>query len=281
MKPEIVAVHQSSLNTIEMCGERYRRKEIDKDPDYAGTAALRGSGVHGAAQANHRQKRESGRDLPKKELQDVAVAAFEERMAVEGYRLTPEEETLGKGVAIARAKDDAVSATGTYTDRLAPLLNPDLVEQKITVRAVEPSDAGPGVDLVGTLDLSTKDRRIRDLKTTTRTKSKFDADHALQFTMYGELYKAATGHAPTGFDLDQIVLLKKGPEYRTVPTTRGERDRAVLVARINALLAARKHGVYQPAPVGSWWCSPKWCGYWSTCPFVNGERLAAADVAGE
>lgn len=279
MSQEIIPVHQSSLNTIEMCGERYRRKEIDKDPDYAGTAALRGTGVHGAAQANHRQKRGSGKDLPKKELQDVAVAAFEEKMAVEGYRLTPEEETLGKGVAIARAKDDAVTATGTYSDRVAPLMKPELVEQKITVRAVEASPEGPAVDLVGTLDLSTLDGRIRDLKTTTRTKSKFDADHSLQFTMYGELYTAATGKAPTGFDLDQIVLLKKGPEYKTVPTTRGPRDRAVLVARINALLAARKHGVFQPAPVGSWWCSPKWCGYWNTCPFVNGERLAAADAA--
>ena len=281
MSQEIIPVHQSSLNTIEMCGERYRRKEILKDPDYAGTAALRGSGVHGAAQFNHRAKKANGgEDLPKKELQDVAVAAFEEKMAVEGYRLTPEEETLGKGVAIARAKDDAVQATGTYSDRLAPLLQPDLIEQKITVRVVEPTPEAPGVELVGTLDLSTTDRRIRDLKTTTRTKSKFDADHALQFTMYGLLYEAATGKAPTGFDLDQIVLLKKGPEYRTVATTRGEADRRVLVARTNALLAARKHGVFQPAPVGSWWCSPKWCGYWNTCPFVNGERLAAAD-AGE
>ncbi len=277
---DIIEVHQSSLNTIEMCGERYRRKELEHDPDYAGTAALRGTGVHGAAQFNHRAKRTNGGvDLPKKELQDIAVSAFEEKMAKEGYRLTPEEETLGKGVAIARAKDDAVVATGTYSDQIAPRMNPDLVEQKITVRVVDPSDQAPGVDLVGTLDLSTTEKRIKDLKTTTRSKSQFDADHALQFTMYDELYRAAKGFRPVGFDIEQIVLLKRGPKASTVATTRSDADRRVLVARINALLAARKHGVYQPAPVGSWWCSPKWCGYWDTCPFVNGERLAAADAA--
>jgi len=46
---------------------------------------------------------------------------------------------------------------------------------------------------------------------------------------------------------------------------------------INAVVDGVKKGVFHPAPIGSWWCSPRFCGYWFSCPFINSERQAAAE----
>jgi RecB family exonuclease len=269
---DVIEVRQSSLGKFDLCGERYRRAEVAGEKDLAGSAALRGSGLHWAAQRNHEQKLQTEKDLPKKELADLAAFGVEKKRADEGFRLTPDEETIGSTVVLARTVDAAVRMSDVYAERSAPQIKPHLIEKTISV--LLPG----GVRLKGTLDLSTIDKRIKDFKTTTRSKSQFDADHSFQFTMYGELYRALTGDQPTGFDMEQFVDLKRGVEYRPLATTRGEADRKVLINRVNMLVGARKAGVYHPAPVGSWQCSPKWCSFWDSCPYVNSERLRAAEA---
>lgn len=271
---ESVDVRQSHLNSFELCGEAYRRRYVEGEAIPPGIAAHRGSGVHGAAQANHVQKIDSGRDLAKSNLIDIAVAAFESRRSRDGYRLTSEEMAVGVKPMLARTVDTVVALTGLYSDRVAPDMHPVLVEKKITARV------SPEVTLSGTLDLAGKDGRVRDLKTTGKTKPQSEADNSLQFSMYGLLYKAETGSYPTGFDMEQLVDLKT-PKHVRLSTTRGEADYRALVARINTMLRARQAGVFAPAAVGSWNCSDRWCGFWSTCPYVNSERKAAAVATAE
>lgn len=266
----IVEIHQSELTEYDLCGERYRRRHIDKDPDAPGTAALRGGGVHGAAQANHEQKIESGIDLPKKDLVEIGVAAFEDKKANEGYRLTPDELSIGERATMARAKDTVAYLTGLYRDRVAPAIRPVLVEEKIVADI-----PGTKIRLGGRLDFTTTDDRVHDLKTSVRKKSQRDADETIQFTMYDILFQVRTGRRPAGFDLD-VLVDAAAPTVQQIRTTRTERDRRVLINRINNLLRARETGTFAPAPIGSWICSPKWCGYWPTCPYVNGDRAAAA-----
>jgi len=57
-----------------------------------------------------------------------------------------------------------------------------------------------------------------------------------------------------------------------------EQDRVALLHRINAMIAGVKAGTFLPAAPGVWACSPKFCGYWHTCPFVNAETIAAAQA---
>lgn len=265
---EILEVRQSALNDFELCGESFRRKHIAKEPALPGTAALRGGAVHVGAQANHQQKRESHKDLPKKDVVDAAVAGFEEKKAREGFRLTPEELKVGVKPVIARTIDSVVSLAGLYADGVAPRLQPDLVEQEAAF------DLPGGIRFGGRLDLSTAEK-IVDIKTASRSKSQKDADESLQGTMYWLLYRALTGRDPISFDLEVLVDLKT-PRAQTLTTTRGTRDIQVLVNRANVMLRSIKAGLFAPAQVGSWVCCPKWCGFFSDCPFVNGERLAAA-----
>lgn len=263
-------VRQSHLVQFEMCGEAYRRRYVEGEKDLAGTAALRGSGVHGGAQVNHIQKKKSGKDLPKQDIVDAAVAAYEERKSKEGFRLTPDEMSIGVTPALARTVQTITVLTGVYADQVAPGIEPDLIEEKITVEI-----PGTDVDLAGTLDLSTVDGRIKDFKTSTRSKSQKDADESSQLTMYDFLYEKKTGRKPSGVDLEVLVDLKT-PKHQRLSTVRTQRDRQVLFNRINVMLNSRKAGIFAPAAVGSWNCSAKWCGFWDTCPFVNSERMAAA-----
>lgn len=263
-------VRQSQLVKFEMCGEAYRRQYVEGEKDLSGTAALRGSGVHGGAQVNHIQKKKTGKDLPKKDIIDAAVAAFEARKTNEGFRLTPEEISVGVSPTMARTVQTITVLSGLYADQVAPRIQPDLIEEKIVVEI-----PGTEVDLAGTIDLSTTDGRLKDFKTANRSKSQKDADESLQLTLYDFLYEKKTGRKPTGVDLEVLVDLKT-PKHQQISTVRTARDRQVLFNRTNVMLKSRQAGIFAPAQVGSWICSPKWCGFWDTCPFVNSERMAAA-----
>jgi hypothetical protein len=129
--------------------------------------------------------------------------------------------------------------------------------------------------MLGIIDVATVDRKIIDLKSAGKKKTQADADQSTQLTWYAMAYQAKTGAAPDGINLVALVN-KKVPEAQVLETTRSRRDMEVLVARVNNFLGARQAGAFTPAPIGSWWCSRRFCGYWSTCPFVNSEREAAS-----
>jgi hypothetical protein len=67
-----------------------------------------------------------------------------------------------------------------------------------------------------------------------------------------------------------------------VSSSRGSADFAALAARINVITHAIEAGIFTPAAPGSWCCSSKWCGYYlDGCPYVNSERIAAAERSGD
>ena len=271
---ETIDVRQSHLNLFDECGVAYARRYVDGEVIPPGIAALRGSGVHGAAEVNHKQKKNSRRDLPKKELIDIAVAVFEDRKHRDGFRLTPEEMKIGVRPMIARTTEVVTALTGLYADKVAPNIQPAFTEEKIRIRVAD------NVVMSGTLDVATVDKRIADFKTSTRAKSQTDADRSLQLSQYGLLYKGLTSEFPSGFDLEQLIDAKK-PRHVPLRTTRTTDDYRALVNRINIMITSRQAGIFAPASVGSWICSPKWCGYWNTCPYVNSERRAAASAVAE
>jgi len=264
-------VHQSEVNAFELCGEFYRRKYVEKEPDHPGTAALRGSGVHGAAEENYKQKIKTARDLPKKQLIDAAVAAFEAKKAKEGFRLTPDEMSVGAGPSLERAKMDATKLTGTFAEKLAPQVQPKAVE--LFIKAGIPDT---NIDLGGTIDVVDVQDEISDLKTSTRAKSQGEADASNQFSQYGLLYFAKTGIWPKKFHLDVLVDYKRGPELVRRTTGRDAKDYQTYINRLNVMLRSREAGIFAPAGVGAWFCSNKWCPFFHNCVFVNSERLAAS-----
>lgn len=253
----------SQLSMFLKCGEAYRRRYIQGEKIPPGIAQHRGSAVHKGAEYNYRQKIESRLDLKADEVVDYAVAAFEDRVQIDGLLLDPLEEREGKPKILGAAKDETAKLTDLLMTQVAPKIQPVAVEE--THRMALPDSSH---DLLGIFDLIDDKNQIRDLKTTSKTKLQMDVDKDSQFTFYSFMYRAKFGVDPAAVVVDNLVL-KKVPESITLTTHRSDADYQVLINRINTVLDAINKGVYPPAPEGSWACSPRFCGYWSDCPYVK------------
>jgi hypothetical protein len=253
----------SALTQYERCGVQYEFK-ITIGPVPPGFAMARGSGVHGGIKVNFRQKQESHEDMPKSDIVDASVAAYEYVLAGKmGVAPTPEEKSRGYDIVAGEVKDTVVGLAELYADELAPQYQPALVEQR--QRVVTTGE----YDLVVYLDMVDEFNRIRDFKTTGKAMGQGDLDDSEQLTFYSLAYKALTGTLPKDVGLDVLVETPKAKK-RYVQQFVGKRtddDLAMIVNRINRMIKGLKAGIFIPALAGSWQCSPRWCGYWERCKF--------------
>lgn len=266
-------ISPSQLGTYENCGEAYKRRYIEKDIIPPGCAAHRGRGIHRGAEMNFSQKIESKVDLKRDDIVDRAVAEFEASIKADGVLLSPDEEARGKGVVVGEEKDTVVSLAGLFSDEVAPVYQPTFVEEKIKIEL--PNSPR---DLLGILDLTAtiikepgRGEGIVDYKSGKKTKPQRDFDVSSQLSLYDLAYRAKRGKAPDFIQVEQLVDLKV-PKRVTNMTVRSVGDFHATIARVNAMIQGLEAGIFMPASAGAWNCSPKWCGYWGTCPYVNSER---------
>lgn len=252
----------SQLETYCRCPEQYRRRYIEGEIIPPGIAILKGKGFHVGAETNMRQKIDSHEDLPASEIVDAAVSGFETE-AAGGYLLTADESESDVG----QAKDSLAAMAECHAEQQAPDYQPVLVEQRVRIEL-------PGArDLLGIVDLADDLGRVTDFKTAGRKKRQEDADTSVQLTTYAAAYHAVRGEPPKSLRLDSVVQTRAGKTYRDLlETQRSEPDLIALANRINAIASGVEAGNFPPTTPGAWWCSPRWCGYWATCSYVNSER---------
>lgn len=258
----------SSLEMLAKCGEQWRRRYLEGEIIPPGIAAVQGTGVHAGAAANYRQKIDSHIDLPKADIVDAAVEGFKAGVAG-GLILTPEEVAVGRDKVLGQATDQVVSLASLHADEVAPAYQPVAVEERIRISLPGPRD------MLGVVDLITDGRLVVDHKTAGKAKTQDEADSSFQLTYYAAAHAARFGAVPSELRLEVLVKTQK-PKRQVLSTQRDSGDFRALAARIDAANRAVSSGTFVPAPVGAWWCAPKWCGYWASCPFVNRERAQAA-----
>jgi hypothetical protein len=258
------------LDSYCKCGEAYRRRYIEGERIPPNVAMLKGTGFHRGAETNFRQKIETHEDLKPSDIVDAAVSAFEAELE-KGVELAGDDKLRGKTAVIGETKDDLVSVVTVHAKEQAPDYQPVFVEQPFTIELPESSR-----DLMGIIDLGDDLRRVTDLKSAGKSKSQADADNSVQLTIYAAGHHAITGNPPTEVRLDTIVTTKTKTYRNVVSSDRGMPDFTALANRVEAVNKGIDAGVFAPATPGAWWCGPRWCGYWSTCPFVNSQRAAMA-----
>jgi len=268
-------VSPSALDMYLRCGEQYRRAYIEKEKIPPGVALVKGGSVHKAAEVNFAQKIESHVDLPVGDLLEAAASHVDQTLEREGMMLTPDEE--GRGLAKVKGElvDRATALTKTFHKHIAPTVQPVLVERFVRIDLPRHSH-----DLLGRLDCVDDGDRVRDLKTSSRRKSEDEVQRSDQLTFYHAAMKKETGREPKEVVLDVLVDTKT-PAVQTLRSNRTQNDKQVFLNRLNSMIQGVNAGVFPPAPLGHWCCSPKFCGYWFTCPYVNSERTAAAAEAQE
>lgn len=264
-------IRQSGIESFTRCGEAYRRRYLEGEIIPPGIAPLTGTAFHAGARVNFKQKIESHADLPAKEIIEAAVAEFD-AITTGGYILTDEEVGIGHKRVLGMAKDQLAGLAELYARQIAPDYQPVYVEQGFTIALPAASH-----DLSGTMDLADDKRIVTDFKTAGKRKNAQEAAASVQLTAYAAAYKMLTGEMPTAVRLETLVK-KRQPERQILESTRSVEDFTALAHRINAVLKAIDAGIFTPATPGAWWCHPKWCGFHSTCKFVNGQAEAVVLV---
>jgi RecB family exonuclease len=259
-------ISPSQLESFCRCPEAYRRRYLDGEIIPPGIAILKGTAFHGGAAVNMRQKIESHVDLPVADIVDAARAAFDQATHGE-YQLSAEEQSRGAAIVLGEAIDDTLDMVHVHARQQAPDYQPVLVEEKL--RIVLPNAPR---DLLGIIDLADDQDRVIDFKTAGRKKNQADADDSVQLTVYDAAFRVRFGRAPKEVRLDAVIQTKTKTERQVVASDRSGDDFNALANRINVVTAAIEAGSFPPATPGAWWCGPRWCGYHSTCPFVNSAR---------
>jgi hypothetical protein len=255
----------SQLDHFCLCPESYRQWYIEKNRVPPTVHMARGTGMHAGAAFNLAQKIKSGVDLPRQDIIAAGVAEFEAATR-DGLMLTRDEAEQGAKSVVASVKDDLVAILDCHAKTQAPDYQPIFVEQAVRIELPKAPR-----DLLAVLDVGTIDE-VSDFKTAKRSKSQADLDSSIQLTVYSIAFAVLTGDPPKTVALDTIVQTKKETKRQKLVGTRDEADYQALANRINAVQHAIDAGSFPPAMPGSWKCSEKYCGYFRSCPFVNGSR---------
>ena len=256
----------TQLEMAGMCMERYRRRYVEGQKLPPGIALVRGGAVHIAAEANMKQKISTGTDLKPGEVVEIADAAFDSRIAEGGLALNPDEASRGIKVVTGEARDTVARMARLHALTQAPEYTPKVVEE--TIRVNLPASSR---DLLCVIDLVDDRNRIVDFKSTTKSPRPQDAAQSIQLSAYHLAWAVKSGQPPAELRMDFLVDSGTSQRRQVLHTTRTPDHINALAARFSAVNKSIEAGTFPPAAIGTWWCSPKWCGYWSTCPFVRGQ----------
>ena len=267
-KGRVLVWTNSALSMLEDCGERFRRRYIEREYVPPSPRQVRGTVVHRVASRALLRKL-TEKTLPSaEETRDTAATEFE-RVWQSGVKLS--DEDLGRGIeAVAgESKDFAVDISAFHVTTIAPAITPIGVERRIRVKP-----RNSDLEITGTIDLidqRPEGEAIRDLKTSEKSPNLTAAETSQQLTMYAMIRMAETGRLPAWLALDYAVRTPKKHETKHVElrTTRDAGDIHALVNRINVGVEAVKRGVFMPANPTWWGCSKAWCEFYGTCVYVR------------
>ena len=258
------ALHVSQMNTLFMCGEKFRRIYLNGEFVPSNKDLIIGSAVHKPAEKNLIAKVETGILLPVDTVKDIARDAFETEWKSKEIYIDDDDRTRGVSVVKGEAIDMTVSLAELHSINVAPLINPSKaienerphgVERKFRINTNEQFSH----DIAGQIDVE-EDRGIRDLKTAGANKAQSMADNLLQLTCYSIAFFVLNKRMPEYTNIDMLVK-SKVPKYVYGQSVRTQAHFDVFLARFKACCDAIDHGIFAPADSGHWCCSPEWCGF--------------------
>lgn len=261
----------TQMDMAAKCWEQWRRRYEEGEVLAPGFALIRGGSVHSAAEDNLRQKIESGRDMPAKEVVELAEAHFQTRVAG-GVALDSDE--IGQNLAVVQgaAMDTTVRLARLHALHQAPKIKPVSVEEVVRI-------ALPDLprDLLVVIDCVQEDESVLDIKTTKKAKDQEEADQSNQLSAYSFARQVKAGRIPPRLSLDVLVDTGSQQFRQELVTTRDDVDTRIFGRKFVTMCQQVEAGIFPPAPPGVWWCSAKYCGYHATCDFVRPGRRRQAD----
>lgn len=251
-------VSKTQLEMLAKCPAQYEQRYVLGRKRPPGVALVLGSSVHEGAEADLRSKMEHGELLDEEAVTEYAADALKRRWKEEEPVRGEDDPDEGEAV------DEVVSLTAIHHRELAPLINPVAVEE---IRLLETSLSH---DIMMVVDVREADA-IRDLKTKGKAPPADEAKTSIQGQLETLEAKVA-GRGALPFKLDFLVRGKKKPLAQVYTPT--EDDHRSVLTRVERSVALINAGAFPPAMPGSWWCSAKWCGWWSDCAWGARQRVS-------
>jgi CRISPR/Cas system-associated exonuclease Cas4 (RecB family) len=150
---------------------------------------------------------------------------------------------------------------GLHHQEAAPKIQPAAVQEAFVLE----TDAG--YDLGGIIDLVETDGTVVDTKTSRSTYEAAAIHRNFQPALYDFAFEVLRRQPAKSFRFDVLVkpTRTRAPLLQRVEGRVTQEDREWLFESVNQIHRAIQAGVALPASEGSWYCSSKWCGYWSQC----------------
>lgn len=251
----ISSVRQSMVNLYCHCQEAFRRRYIEGEIIPPAIAMAVGTGVHKAAETNHKQKINTGMDMRIDEILDAAADGFQTEVEQNGVYFTGSRSELNK--ELGKAQDLSINLAALYGKKIAPAIMPVAAELKI-----EAQHPDLPIPFSGTIDVVTQ-KSIIDLKTA-RVKWRAGKEkETVQPEIYRFMLRENDGH---DYDFGFHVMAYTG-ETQYIPVKKSNQEMGYVVGIVKAMLNSIKTGCFMAAVPGHWICADggKFCGFWHTC----------------
>jgi PD-(D/E)XK nuclease superfamily len=246
--------HQSGIETILQCGEKYRRSyETDEEPGTS-AGALQGRAVHFGVEQALGELKENGEFMRADIVGMVAQAKFYEE--VKKDRETEDPIPWGEDALAERAEEVEMQGSALW-EKMPYILEqwggPQSVEFQF--EDVPLNNLHPNVTLGGTWDMLSDQHKLIDWKTSDKGWRPGAEMSKLQPLVYARAVEHVTGEWPRGF---LYVVVTRTGRVQLIPTPIGRERYEFLEATLPELERQREQKIY-PLNPDSGLCSPVWC----------------------
>jgi len=251
----------SQVTQYMKCGEAYRRRYILEQKIPSTTFSAQGRSVHKAAEVLHNSMI-GGAPISLEQMvqvySDQHDAEIVDAVPIDDEPDPGKLKDVGVGltqryhsVALGNSKDDA-------TGKAVPAIEPIAAERVIRV-LITPENCDP-VPFMGIIDLEERDT-VADLKTKRKATSQAEADNSLQLSLYAHI----TGKPHVR--LDQLIKPTKtmGTRFIRTESVRTKRETLHALDIVGETALDISAGRFRKTDPNAWWCTAKWCPYWSDC----------------
>jgi len=250
------------MEQLAKCGIAFERRSINGERTPPSARMVIGTAVDRAVRRNLQHKIDTGDLAPVEEVRDEARDALVNEWA-SGVKLDAEDQE--DGINEGRALDMAVNLSSFHHSAAAPNIQPTHVARKWVLDV-----DGLDIQIAGEIDIQEGSRAIRDTKTSGKSPVKTLADESLQLSTYALAVRQIDGAVPAKVVLDYLVQTPKRGDMKLVQleSVRREEHLQPVLERIAMFDRIIRSGIFTPAPIGSWWCSAKFCAFHETCRYA-------------
>lgn len=264
---ERLRLSHSALDTLSRCGVKYEYRHVLHLKRPATVPLLVGRAADAAISENLKHIATLGEPMQLDEVVASAERSLDAEFASGEVALSDEEVAAGHARARVAARSKASAAAAAHWEHVAPRLRPLHVQ-----RAFEIEVGGEDIDLVGRIDVEEIDGSVDDTKTTGRMPRADAAHDSEQLTLYALATGVLRGEPEARRRVALSHIVFRGVKAVPLPPMESERgpdDYDRVLRRVEAAARVVRAGAFFPAKPGDWWCSEKWCEYWSVCPFAR------------